>query len=164
MAFVFNVEENQDKIDELCEFIDKKKDIPGALMPVLQEAQSIFGYLPEEIMDLIAKRMKIFPAKVFGVATFYSQFSFIPKGKYQVSVCMGTACYVKGAGDILDSFSTELNIEPGETTIDRKFTLESCRCIGACGLAPVLTVNEEVYGRLSKKKADKVLLTYQKKE
>jgi len=104
MAFVFNVEENQDKINELCEFIDKKKDIPGALMPVLQEAQSIFGYLPEEIMDLIAKRMKIFPAKVIGVATFYSQFSFIPKGKYQVAVCMGTACYVKGAQEILNEF------------------------------------------------------------
>ncbi|BFT66288.1 MULTISPECIES: NAD(P)H-dependent oxidoreductase subunit E [Parvimonas] len=160
MAFVFNVEENQDKINELCEFIDKKKDIPGALMPVLQEAQSIFGYLPEEIMDLIAKRMKIFPAKVFGVATFYSQFSFIPKGKYQVSVCMGTACYVKGAQEILDEFCDRIGVAVGGTSEDLKFSVAQTRCIGECNLAPVVTINEDVYAYIKKADIRRIMRKY----
>lgn len=160
MAFVFNVEENKEKIQQLCDFIDEKKDSPGALMPVLQEAQSIFGYLPEEIMDLIAKRMKEFPAKVFGVATFYSQFSFIPKGQYQVSVCMGTACYVKGAQDILDEFCNKIGVDVGGTSEDLKFSVIQTRCIGECNLAPVVTINEDVYAHIKKADIKRIIRKY----
>ena len=129
-------------------------------MPVLQEAQSIFGYLPEEIMDLIAKRMKIFPAKVFGVATFYSQFSFIPKGKYQVSVCMGTACYVKGAQEILDEFCDRIGVAVGGTSEDLKFSVAQTRCIGECNLAPVVTINEDVYAYIKKADIRRIMRKY----
>jgi len=133
----------------------------GALMPVLQEAQGIYGYLPIEVQRIIATEMEVPLEKVYGVVTFYSQFSLQPKGKYQISVCMGTACYVKGAGDIFDKFSKKLGIKSGECTPDGKFSLEACRCIGACGLAPVLTVNEEVYGRLTNDDVDKILKKYE---
>ncbi|WP_086349047.1 complex I 24 kDa subunit family protein [Candidatus Enterococcus clewellii] len=135
----------------------------GAQMPALQEAQRIYGYLPIEVLERISERLDIPLEQLYSTATFYSQFTFVPKGEYTISICLGTACYVKGAGNILDSYETELKIKAGETTPDRKFTLESCRCIGACGLAPVLTVNEEVYGRLTQKKGDKVLVSYLKK-
>ncbi len=161
---VFEFIETESQYQEFQACIEELKGQRGAQMPALQEAQRIYGYLPIEVLKRLSKELELPMEELYSTATFYAQFTFVPKGEHTISICMGTACYVKGAGDILDSFSTELNIEPGETTTDRKFTLESCRCIGACGLAPVLTVNEEVYGRLSKKKADKVLLTYQKKE
>lgn len=160
----FEFIETQSQKEEFEESLAQLKGQQGAQMPALQETQRIYGYLPIEILKRISKELAIPLEELYSTATFYSQFSFVPKGKYTISVCMGTACYVKGAGDVLDSYASELNINPGETTLDRKFTLESCRCIGACGLAPVLTVNEEVYGRLTKKKADKVLVTYQRKE
>ena len=125
----------------------------GAQMPLLQETQRIYGYLPKELLERMAKALDVPLEELYSTATFYSQFSFVPKGEYTISICMGTACYVKGAGDILDDLSDILKIKSGETTEDKKFTLESCRCIGACGLAPVLKVNEEVYGRLNKKKS-----------
>ena len=131
-------------------------------MPLLQETQRIYGYLPKELLERMAKALDVPLEELYSTATFCSQFSFVPKGEYTISICMGTACYVKGAGDILDDLSDILKIKSGETTEDKKFTLESCRCIGACGLAPVLKVNEEVYGRLNKKKSEKVLTTYQK--
>ena len=131
----------------------------GAQMPLLQETQRIYGYLPKELLERMAKALDVPLEELYSTATFYSQFSFVPKGEYTISICMGTACYVKGAGDILDDLSDILKIKSGETTEDKKFTLESCRCIGACGLAPVLKVNEEVYGRLNKKKSEKVLAT-----
>lgn len=134
----------------------------GAQMPLLQETQRIYGYLPKELLERMAKALDVSLEELYSTATFYSQFSFVPKGEYTISICMGTACYVKGAGDILDDLSDILKIKSGEKTEDKKFTLESCRCIGACGLAPVLKVNEEVYGRLNKKKSEKVLATYQK--
>ncbi|MGM0167081.1 NADP-reducing hydrogenase subunit HndA [Enterococcus sp. AZ135] len=161
---VFEFVETEGQQQELQTCIEELQGQRGVQMPALQEAQRIYGYLPIKIMKRLSKELDLPMEELYSTATFYAQFTFVPKGEYTISVCMGTACYVKGAGDILDSFETELNIESGETTSDRKFTLESCRCIGACGLAPVLTVNEEVYGRLSKKKADKVLVTYQKKE
>lgn len=160
----FEFIETQSQKEEFEESLAQLKGQQGAQMPALQETQRIYGYLPIEILKRVSKELAIPLEELYSTATFYSQFSFVPKGKYTISVCMGTACYVKGAGDILDSYASELKINPGETTLDRKFTLESCRCIGACGLAPVLTVNEEVYGRLTKKKADKVLVTYQRKE
>ena len=134
---------------ELLAVIGQHKGEKGALMPVLQQAQDIYGYLPVEVQKIIATEMDIPLEKVYGVVTFYSQFSLLPKGKYKISVCLGTACYVKGSGDIFDKLSEKLGIKTGECTPDGKFSLEACRCIGACGLAPVLTVNEDVYGRLS---------------
>ena len=134
---------------ELLEIIKAHKSDEGALMPVLQKAQGIYGYLPIEVQEIIAKEMDIPLEKVYGVVTFYSQFSLNPKGKYAISVCLGTACYVKGSGDIFNKLSEILGIKGGETTPDGKFSLVDCRCIGACGLAPVLTVDDDVYGRLT---------------
>jgi len=134
---------------ELRRIITEHKNDKGALMPVLQKAQDIYGYLPIEVQKIIAIEMDIPLEKIYGVVTFYSQFSLNPKGKYKISVCLGTACYVKGSGDIFNKLSEKLGIKSGECTSDGKFSLEACRCIGACGLAPVLTVNEDVYGRLT---------------
>lgn len=135
--------------EQLLQIIAESKDDRGALMPVLQKAQDIYGYLPIEVQTIIAKGLDIPLEKVYGVATFYSQFSLYPKGEYRISVCLGTACYVKGSGDIYNKLSELLEIGGGECTPDGKFSLDACRCIGACGLAPVLTVNDEVYGRLT---------------
>ena len=135
--------------EKLMQIIADHKNVPGALMPVLQKAQDVYGYLPIEVQKMIADGLEIPLEEVYGVVTFYAQFSLNPKGKYNISVCLGTACYVKGAGDIFDKFSELLGIGADECTPDGKFSLTACRCIGACGLAPVLTVNEEVYGRLT---------------
>ncbi len=133
---------------KLMEVIETHKGDPGAVMPVLQEAQGIYGYLPIEVQTMIAKGLDVPVEEVYGVSTFYSQFSLSPKGKYNISICLGTACYVKGAGDLMNKFSELLGIGAEECTADGKFSLTACRCIGACGLAPVLTVNDDVYGRL----------------
>ncbi len=134
---------------KLREAIAKHADDPGAVMPVLQEAQDIYGYLPIEVQKMVADGLNVPLEEVYGVSTFYSQFALSPKGKYHISVCLGTACYVKGSGDILDKLSQILGIDAEECTPDGKFSLTACRCIGACGLAPVLTVNDDVYGRLT---------------
>jgi len=128
--------------------IEANKHDKSRLMGVMQEAQGIYGYLPIEVQNIIAEGMDIPLEKVYGVSTFYAQFSLSPKGEYNISVCLGTACYVKGSGDIYNKLQEILGIGGDECTPDRRFSLEACRCIGACGLAPVLTVNEEVYGRL----------------
>ncbi len=133
---------------ELESFIASNKDIDGPLMPIMQKAQELFGYLSMETMTTIADSLEIPVSEVYGVATFYSQFSLFPKGDKVVSVCTGTACYVKGAQDILDEVMKELGIDVGETTADGKFSIMDTRCLGCCGLAPVLVVNEDVYGRL----------------
>lgn len=133
---------------KLLEIIAKHKDDPGAVMPVLQEAQDVYGYLPIEVQTIIAEGLNVPLEEVYGVSTFYSQFALSPKGKYNISVCLGTACYVKGAGLLLDELTKELGIGAEECTLDGRFSLTACRCIGACGLAPVLTVNDDVYGRL----------------
>lgn len=135
--------------NELKAVIAEHADDPGALMPVLQKAQDIYGYLPIEVQEIIAREMQIPLEKVYGVATFYSQFSLNPKGKYRISVCLGTACYVKGSGDVFSKLQSILGVESGGITPDGKFSLQDCRCIGACGLAPVMTVNDDVYGRLT---------------
>lgn len=119
------------------------------LMHVMQEAQSIYGYLPFEVQQKIADKMNVPLEKVYGVATFYAQFALSPKGKYDISVCLGTACYVKGAQSLLDELCAQLGIGPEECTPDGKYSLTACRCIGACGLAPVLTVNDDVYGKIT---------------
>jgi NADH:ubiquinone oxidoreductase subunit E len=134
---------------ELREILLAHKDQPGGLMPSLQEAQRIYGYLPIEVQKMVADGLELHLEEVYGVATFYSQFSLNPKGKYKVSVCLGTACYVKGSGEIMNKLIEQLGIQGGECTEDMKFSLEACRCIGACGLAPVMTINDDVYGRLT---------------
>ena len=146
--------------ERLRAVIAEHKDDPGALMPVLQKAQDIYGYLPIEVQTMIADAMEIPLEKVYGVVTFYAQFSINPKGKYKISVCLGTACYVKGSGDIYEKLQEKLGIGGGGITPDGKFSLDACRCIGACGLAPVLTVNEDVYGRLTVDDVDKILEKY----
>jgi NADP-reducing hydrogenase subunit HndA len=146
---------------QLLAVIEEHKADPGALMPVLQGAQSIYGYLPIEVQKIISDKMGIPMEKIYGVVTFYAQFSLYPKGKYNISVCLGTACYVKGSGDIYDKLQEVLQIGGGECTADGKFSLEACRCIGACGLAPVLTVNEDVYGRLTVDDVAEILAKYE---
>ncbi len=140
--------------------IEEHKADKGALMPILQKAQEIYGYLPIEVQQMIAEEMDIPLEKVYGVVTFYAQFTTNPKGKYKISVCLGTACYVKGSGDIYNKLQEKLGIQSGGITPDGKFSLDACRCIGACGLAPVLTVNEDVYGRLTTDDIDKILSKY----
>lgn len=144
----------------LLQVIADHKEDRGALMPILQKAQEIYGYLPIEVQTIISDEMNVPLEKVYGIVTFYSQFSLNPKGKFNISVCLGTACYVKGSGDLFDKLKTMLGVEDGGCTEDGKFSLEACRCIGACGLAPVLTVNEDVYGKLSLDDLDGVLAKY----
>jgi NADP-reducing hydrogenase subunit HndA len=146
---------------KLLQVIEEHKADPGALMPVLQGAQAIYGYLPIEVQKIISDKMGIPMEKIYGVVTFYAQFSLYPKGKYNISVCLGTACYVKGSGDIYNKLQEVLQIGGGECTADGKFSLEACRCIGACGLAPVLTVNEDVYGRLTVDDVADILAKYE---
>jgi NADP-reducing hydrogenase subunit HndA len=146
--------------EQLIAVIDKYRGTKGALMPVLQEAQEIYGYLPIEVQKIIALRMGVSLEEVYGVSTFYSQFVLNPKGDVSIAVCMGTACYVKGSGDILDKITQILGLPSGSTTPDGKYSLEATRCIGACGLAPVLTVNNEVYGKLTVADVEGILAKY----
>ncbi|MCQ2543493.1 MAG: NADH-quinone oxidoreductase subunit NuoE [Lachnospiraceae bacterium] len=146
--------------EALMKVIAENKDQKGALMPIMQQAQDIYGYLPIEVQTMIADGMGISLEKVYGVATFYSQFALNPKGKYQISVCLGTACYVKGSGDVYSKLEEVLNIKGGECTADGKFSLDACRCVGACGLAPVMMINDEVYGRLLPDQIPDILAKY----
>ena len=146
---------------KLKEVIRQYQDDPGAVMPVLQEAQEIYGYLPLEVQTMIAEGLNVPVDEVYGVSTFYSQFALSPKGKYHISVCLGTACYVKGSGDVLNKLSEELGIDAEECTLDGRSALTACRCIGACGLAPVMTVNDDVYGRLTANEIPGILKKYQ---
>lgn len=146
--------ENAKKLDAI---IKKHKGTRGALIPVLHEAQELYGYLPLEVQRAIAEGLDTPLAEVYGVVSFYTQFSINPKGKYRINVCMGTACYVKGASEILDKFKTRLSIDVGECTDDGKYSLDACRCIGACGLAPVVTVNDEVFGKLTADDVDGII-------
>ena len=145
---------------ELDAVIEGLKGQAGAVMPALHKAQEIYGYLPREVQKKIADGLGVSLEEVFGVSTFYSQFSLTPKGKNHISVCLGTACYVKGSDKVLDRLVTKLGIQPEECTEDGKFSLTACRCIGACGLAPVMTVNDEVYGRLAPEDVDTILAKY----
>lgn len=162
MEFKFDWEENKGNIEKLKEVIKHNQGKKGPLMPVLHEAQKIFGYLLIEVQTMISEGLNVPLSEIYGVATFYSQFSLVPKGKYVIGVCMGTACYVRNAQAIIDNIKKEINIEVGATTEDRLFSLEATRCIGACGLAPVITVNEDVYGKLDPKEVPGILKKYQK--
>ncbi len=160
MEFTFNLEENAEGIKDLQAFIKDHQDQEGALMPVLQEAQHKFGYLPKEIIEIISEGLKVPISEVYGVITFYSQFTLIPNGEFDVSICMGTACYVRGAQELVNAVAKELGIAVGETTTDMKFSISETRCLGACGLAPVLTVNEDVYGRIGPKDVKGIIEKY----
>lgn len=149
---------------KLDQIIAKYKDTRGGLIPVLHEAQELYGYLPMAVQKQVAEGLGIALADVYGVVTFYTQFSLNPKGKYKVSVCLGTACYVKGAGPIFDKISSILKIKNGECTEDMLFSLDACRCIGACGLAPVIMINDDVYGRLTPDEIPGILEKYKKME
>lgn len=146
---------------KLLEIIAKHKGKRGALMPIMQEAQDLYGYLPYQIQKVISDETGIPIEKIYGVATFYAQFSMSPKGKYVISVCLGTACYVKGSGAILEEVEKILNIKDGECTADGKFSIETCRCVGACGLAPVMIVGGEVYGKVTPDMVQGILDKYE---
>lgn len=145
---------------ELKKAIAELKDQRGALMPIMQKAQAIYGYLPYEVQKMIAEETGTPIEKIYGVATFYAQFTLNPKGKYRISVCLGTACYVKGGDKIWDALRKKLGIGEGECTSDGRFSLDSCRCIGACGMAPVMMINDDVYGRLTVDQLDGILEKY----
>lgn len=145
---------------ELEEFINTVPNNQDSLIEVLHKAQQIFGYLPNEVQDFIGEKLNVPTAKVYGVVTFYSYFTTKPRGKYVINICMGTACFVRGAGNVLEEFETRLKIKAGETTPDGKYTIEVLRCVGACGLAPVVTVNDKVYGHFTKEMVDQILTEY----
>ena len=146
---------------KLLAIIEKYNDTPGKMMPILQDAQDVYGYLPIEVMKIIADKTGEPLEKIYGVASFYSQFSLNPKGKVAIGVCLGTACYVKGSGPIIERIETVLGVPAGSTSPDGMYSLEATRCIGACGLAPVFTVNGEVYGRISKmSEVDAIIAKY----
>ncbi|MDD4081739.1 MAG: NADH-quinone oxidoreductase subunit NuoE [Eubacteriales bacterium] len=145
----------------LQKVIEDHKSQEGALMPVMQAAQEIFGCISQDVQEKIADGLGVTLSEVYGVATFYSQFALEPKGHNVISVCMGTACYVKGAQAVLDKFSEALGVKPGHTTEDGKFTLQATRCLGACGLAPVLMINEDVHGRVTPEEVHAILAQYE---
>jgi NADH-quinone oxidoreductase subunit E/NADP-reducing hydrogenase subunit HndA len=146
------------KLKEVCASFGNKA---GELINVLHKAQGIFGYLPAEVQEIVAQELNVPVAKVYGVVTFYSFFTMIPKGQHPISVCTGTACYVRGAEKVLDEFKRRLKIEVGETSADGKFSLSCLRCVGACGLAPVVLVGEKVYGRVSPDGVAEILAEYE---
>lgn len=146
--------------DRLREVIAKHKDDQGSTMPVMQEAQEIYGYLPEEVQLIIAEELGVPLSEIYGIASFYSQFTLNPKGQYQINVCLGTACYVKGAGNVLDKVCEVVGCKAGEITEDGKFSIDATRCVGACGLAPVMMINEDVYGRLTPDKIGAIIDKY----
>lgn len=150
-------EKDVDQLKQVCKEFNNE---PGELINVLHRAQSIFGYLPAEVQEVVAQELTVPVAKVFGVVTFYSFFTMIPKGRHPISICTGTACYVRGAEKVLDEFKKRLNIKVGETSPDGKFSLSCLRCVGACGLAPVVLIGDKTYGRVSPDGVKDILKEY----
>ena len=146
--------------EKLLSVIAKYRGVKGAMMPILQEAQDIYGYLPPEVQRVIALKTGTPAEEVYGIATFYSQFKLNPSGTVAISVCLGTACYVKGSGDVLTEVASQLDVEVGNVSPDGRYSLDATRCVGACGLAPVMVVNNEVYGKMTKDKVAGVLAKY----
>ena len=155
------IELKKNDLEALKQVCKSFNNEPGELINVLHKAQGIFGYLPAEVQEVIARELNVPVAKVYGVVTFYSFFTMIPKGRYPISVCMGTACYVRGCEKVLDQLNRNLGISVGETTADGKFSLSCLRCVGACGLAPVVLVGEKVYGRIAPDGVKDILKEYQ---
>ena len=157
-------EQNKQKLEELTKYIEEQGNSKNDLIMILHKAQELFGYLSEEVILFLSEKLSIPTAKIYGVITFYSHFTTEPKGKHVINVCMGTACFVRGAQDVLDEFKRELKIDVGETTEDSKFSLEALRCVGTCGLAPVLSVNEKVYGYVKVEDVKKIIAEYKEGE
>ncbi len=155
-----NVKIPDSKVQELKDICKQYNNEPGELINVLHGAQELFGYLPAEVQEIIAEEMNVSVAHVYGVVTFYSFFTMLPKGKHPISICLGTACYVRGAEKVLDEFKRLLDLKVGETTSDGKYSLSCLRCVGACGLAPVVTIGERVYGRVSPEDVKGILDEY----
>ncbi len=149
-----------EKYEKLQKYIDELPVKEGTLIQVLHKAQEIFGYLPRDVQLYVARALGVTGAKVYGVVSFYNYFNDKPRGEYLINVCTGTACFVKGCGAILEAISEKLNIASGETTEDGKFTLNGVRCIGACGLAPIIIVDDKVFGRVKVEEIDKILSSY----
>jgi len=154
---------SEDKVHKILDICNSYDNEPGELINVLHETQSLYGYLPAEVQEVIAGGLNISTAHVYGVVTFYSYFTMIPKGRFPISVCTGTACYVRGAEKVLEEFKKELNMAVGETSEDGKFSINCLRCVGACGLAPVVLVGEKVYGRVSPDGVKAILENYKDK-
>lgn len=148
------------KVEALLAVCNEHDNDPGELINILHTAQALFGYLPREVQEIVALQLRIPVSRVYGVVTFYSFFTMTPKGKYPISVCLGTACYVRGAESVLDEFKQLLEIKVGETTPDGLFSLDCLRCVGACGLAPVVTIGGKVYGRLTAEKVRDILAEF----
>lgn len=162
MSVVLNQQQEfAEKLKQVEVMLEKYKGKRGTLLQALQEAQNIVGYLPMEVQKIVAEALDITLSEVYSTVTFYSFFSLKPKGKYQIRTCLGTACYVRGAEKVLDRLKTELGIDVGDTTDDGKFSLNSCRCIGACGLAPAMIINDEVYGRMTPDKVPDILKRFE---
>ena len=159
-----NVQEQEVDLAAANQVIDKYLTMHGALMPVLQEIQDHYGYVPEPCVHLVAERLNVYESQIYGVLTFYAQFHLEPRGKYIFRVCMGTACHVKGAGRIGDTITDRLGIHHTETTEDLMFTMEEVACLGACGMAPVVMVNEDTYGSASVQKVDEIIAKYRARE
>ena len=160
MAAKYNMKTNKELFDELGEFIESKKCDPAELIAILHRAQHIFGYLPMEVQQFIADKLGINVSKVYGVVTFYSFFTMVPMGKYVINICLGTACFVRGSDKLLAKVEEILKIKNGETTPDGKFTVTSLRCVGACGLAPVMQINGKTYGNLKPEDVEGILAQY----
>lgn len=158
------VQSKNNEFAELKKYIDSVKNSQGILMQTLQKAQEIFGYLPLEVQKFISEETNIPLADIYGVVTFYTQFTIEEKGKHKVGVCLGTACYVRGSQEVMDKLADELNIKVGQTTEDKMFTLEATRCLGCCGLAPVMTVDEDVYGNMDPKRVPEIIAKYKNQE
>ncbi|NLN97018.1 MAG: NAD(P)H-dependent oxidoreductase subunit E [Eubacteriaceae bacterium] len=157
-------EKNAEQVASYLVFLKTLEPGTGSIIPALQDMQSRFGYIPMEMVQETAEALKVFSSQIYGVATFYAQFSMEPKGKWRFDVCLGTACYVKGAGDILKKLEDILQIKSGETSADGLYTIESCRCIGACGLAPVMTVNGKVYGKVKEDDIELIIASLKEDE
>ncbi|KUK72494.1 MAG: NADP-reducing hydrogenase subunit HndA [Clostridiales bacterium 38_11] len=162
MQKVMDIKENVAKFEELSAYIDRQDESRGVLMQTLHKAQELFGYLPIEVQKFVSEKTKIPMAEIYGVATFYTQFSLEQKGKHTVSVCMGTACYVKSSQLVLDQLIKVLKISVGQTTEDGLFSLQATRCLGCCGLAPVIMIGDSVYGKVDPKKIPEIIDSYKK--
>jgi NADH:ubiquinone oxidoreductase subunit E len=158
----FDIKENEKGFIELKKYIDSLKDSQGILMQTLHKAQSIFGYLPIEVQKFVSEELNVPLAEIYGVATFYTQFSIDPKGKHKIGVCLGTACYVRNSQAVLDKLTEVLKIKVGTTRDDGLFTLEATRCLGCCGLAPVMMIDDEVYGKVDPNNIPSIIASYEK--
>lgn len=154
-------QDTPEKAEALARWLEANREMPGVALPALQKAQEIYGYVPREVQQTIADALGKPLTEIYGVATFYSQFSLEPKGRNRISVCLGTACYIKGSGHIYALLQEKLGLAGASCTEDGRFSLDACRCVGCCGMAPVMMVNDDVYGNLTGDELDAILAKYE---